>query len=452
MKKFILFALLLPVLSFAQTWEYVGGTDISHAEVKLYSITLAPDGTPYIFYNRIESDPDSTKLFVRKFVNNQWQTLPNAPFGIFHDYNCHNRIQVLDHQNVYVLFRQYTKNNASTCTRVMKFDGNQWQYMGDTLIMPEFASTNLHLLNQQPIIPYFENDSLRVLEYTSSWTQRAFPVNNTSGQTLLLSSDVQGNVIYFLLLNNGEYQIYSLEGANFQLIATIEHPLNDAIFFEVGHIRVNAQNDVFVHLYNLNTPHSYVFKASSGLTTMLGSGSLLDTKTGYSQLALDKNGLPVVAFRDQQYGNELSVMHYDGTNWNFIGHRGFTTNKRSDVQGVVVDQNNIPYVAVVKRVMFDGYVNILRLKQPISVESITPNWQLQIFPNPAQENIQVHIPASVKAEKITVYDVNGRIVYANTISENIHAVLLDVQAWKPGTYLVKVITNKEVFTQKFVKA
>lgn len=451
MKKLILVALLLPVLSFAQTWEYVGGTDISHSEVKLYSITLAPDGTPYIFYNRIDSDPDSTKLFVRKFVNNQWETLPNAPFGIFHDYNCHNRIQVLDHQNVYVLFRQYRKGGDNTCTRVMKYDGSQWSYVGDTLIMPEFASTNLHIVNQQPIIPYYENDSLRLLKYTTAWTQVAYPVANTSGQTFLLSSDVKGNTVYFLLLNNGEYQIYSLENNDFQLVATIEHPLNDAILFEIGHIRVNTQGELFTHIYNLNTPHSYVYKVSSGVVSMLGNGPLLDTKTGYAQLGIDKNGLPVVAFRDQQFGSELSVMHYDGTNWNFIGNRGFTTNKRSDVQGLVIDQNNIPYVAVIKRVMFDGYVNILRLKQPISVTSIASNEQLEVFPNPAQGYVQITIPFTVQPKNISVYDMSGRIIYTRAFSEDTQNVVMNVETWKSGTYLVKITTNKEAFIQRLVK-
>ncbi len=452
MKKLIVLFCLFPLISSAQTWELVGGADISHSEVKLYSITLAPNGTLYVFYNRIESDLDSTKLFVRKFVNNQWQTLPNAPFGIFHDYNCHNRIQIQDEQNIYILFRQSRMGVNDVCSRVMKFDGNQWSYIGDSIFMPEFANTNLLLVNQQPVLPYYEKDSLRLMVYNTTWTNIAHPIANTSGNTFLISSEVYDNKVYFLLLNNGEYQIYTWQNNTWQMEATVPHPNNDSLFFEMGNIRINSQHEIYVHLFALNTQNLFVYKVANGIVHSVGqNSSLLTSKTGYAQMNLDKSGLPVVAFCDQLYNSELSVMHYDGNTWNFIGDRGFTTNKRSDVQGLVIDQNNIPYVAVVKRVMFDGYVNIWTLKQPISVSESVPLHKMQVFPNPVKDILQVHLPINTSAKNLKIYDMQGKIVFQNASSFSTNTGV-QTELLISGTYILQITTTTgEIMYQKFVK-
>lgn len=452
MKNLLLFSLLLPFQLFAQSWDYLGGTDISHDGVKLYSMALANDGTPYVFYNKLETDTDYAKFFVRKWKNNHWETLPSPSFDINYDYNCHNRIQVIDEQNIFVLFRQYRNNSNDVCSRVMKFNGNSWNYLGDSLFMPEFANTNLLIWQQKPILPFFENNNLCFYAFNgNNWDTIAHPIANTSGQTFLISSEVNENSIYFLLLNNEEYQVYSYENNTWSLNASIAHPTNDKICFEIGQIRINANKEVFVHLYLLNTDQSYVFKVANGLTNILGNGSLLNSPTGYSQMNLDKNGLPIIAFRDYLYYSELSVMHFDGNAWNFIGDRGFTTNKRSDALGLEIDNNNIPYVATLRRVMFDGYVNVLRLKQPIATKESSFTASFSAFPNPATDFTQINMPENHYINSIYIYDMNGKVMMQKLV-ENKSQYCLSIAELSIGTYLLQVKTTQgATMHQKLVK-
>ena len=65
-----------------------------------------------------------------------------------------------------------------------------------------------------------------------------------------------------------------------------------------------------------------------------------------SLIAIDNAGKPYVAYKDQLNGNKISVMAFDGTNWNVVGNTGFS-NVASQPTSLTFDPSGTPYVSYV---------------------------------------------------------------------------------------------------------
>ena len=56
----------------------------------------------------------------------------------------------------------------------------------------------------------------------------------------------------------------------------------------------------------------------------VGSPDFSASITEYTSLAIDKNGIPYVAYGDDGDGYKATVMKYNGTNWEVVGSTGFS--------------------------------------------------------------------------------------------------------------------------------
>jgi hypothetical protein len=70
------------------------------------------------------------------------------------------------------------------------------------------------------------------------------------------------------------------------------------------------------------------------------------------------------------------------------------------------------------------------------------------YPNPG--NNMLNISTTLKNARVEVYDMNGRMVYRQEITENVTSI--NAEGWPSGAYVWKVVANgKEVETGKWVK-
>lgn len=75
----------------------------------------------------------------------------------------------------------------------------------------------------------------------------------------------------------------------------------------------------------------------------------------------------------------------------------------------------------------------------INVETENPQDKISIFPNPASESFQVNLGTRIiegEYPTITVFDLNGRIVYSK--QSNTNHIEINIESLSPGTYIVKV--------------
>ena len=72
------------------------------------------------------------------------------------------------------------------------------------------------------------------------------------------------------------------------------------------------------------------------------------TTAKYTSIAIAPNGTPILAFQDNDsiYGKRATVMSFNGTDWQPMGTRGFSPGP-ADYTNLILDKNGLPYVVYV---------------------------------------------------------------------------------------------------------
>lgn len=73
----------------------------------------------------------------------------------------------------------------------------------------------------------------------------------------------------------------------------------------------------------------------------------------------------------------------------------------------------------------------------------------KITPNPSKDKLNIRLPKESQNMILEVYDVLGKRIYKSTITQLKASV--DVSSWKTGVYLVKISSDTDTQTKRFVK-
>lgn len=76
------------------------------------------------------------------------------------------------------------------------------------------------------------------------------------------------------------------------------------------------------------------------------------------------------------------------------------------------------------------------------------NLDYSIFPNPANETVQIKFKSQPESVQLTVLDQLGKIV--DVISPNTNQVTIDISKWQSGIYYLQVTSEKQIQTKKLV--
>ena len=98
-------------------------------------------------------------------------------------------------------------------------------------------------------------------------------------------------------------------------------------------------------------------------------------------------------------------------------------------------------------------INAYRFEIAFSMESLSASEfdtaQLQLYPNPVQNEFRINTPWSGEELRVEIYNLLGqKIAHQSFTSETIQ---MDASTWSEGVYVVKVKKGKEVFTTKMIK-
>jgi len=95
-----------------------------------------------------------------------------------------------------------------------------------------------------------------------------------------------------------------------------------------------------------------------------------------------------------------------------------------------------------------SYSSILRLSLPINRNDVL------MYPNPVNDHVQVALSSDRKQVlKVMVYDLAGSLVDRRemTVYKGNNVFSIDTDKWKPGTYLVQLITPTQTIHKKLIK-
>ena len=73
----------------------------------------------------------------------------------------------------------------------------------------------------------------------------------------------------------------------------------------------------------------------------------------------------------------------------------------------------------------------------------------EMFPNPASENLTIQLPSGSKNASVVFYDYIGRMALTQKVSQTNNQI--NVQKLSSGVYIIKVLADGKIGTQKFVK-
>lgn len=77
-------------------------------------------------------------------------------------------------------------------------------------------------------------------------------------------------------------------------------------------------------------------------------------------------------------------------------------------------------------------------------ETLTNNPQTVVYPNPANEVLNINFELSTGAEKaeIAIFNTIGQVVYQNTVNAESKAMKIDVRNFEKGLYVIKIVDNQ----------
>lgn len=80
----------------------------------------------------------------------------------------------------------------------------------------------------------------------------------------------------------------------------------------------------------------------------------------------------------------------------------------------------------------------------------SPKMDMEVFPNPADEWLQVYLPSLIKNGSLMIYNMNGEIVFQSKTSSNTHFQRLNIRHLSSGIYVLKLQYDHAQLTQKVV--
>jgi hypothetical protein len=159
---------------------------------------------------------------------------------------------------------------------------------------------------------------------------------------------------------------------------------------------------------------------------------------------LDVSGLPALSLLNCHNNTPLTYLNLkNGSNETFLD---FSDNP--NLLNICVDSEQLNTVQ--NLIAQYGYPNC-QVSSTCDMGTAELAWTttLQIYPNPAKNNIQVQLQDAVVVNSVIIYDVLGRPV--QEIWPTNDKTTIDVSTLKTGTYFIKLNTDRGIANAKFVK-
>lgn len=224
----------------------------------------------------------------------------------------------------------------------------------------------------------------------------------------------------------------SLSG-NGRLVA-IGAPFNNANGLRSGHVRVYE---------NINNNWTQIGNDLDGESLENRFGSSVAFSTNREILAVGAPSLGVGS-------GYVKIFQYINSNWQQVGSTingeavfdyfggEVTLSTSGNFLGVGARDNN-------GNGNQSGHVRVFDLSSVLSVQDISKNNDIILYPNPAATELQIHLREGIILQKVIVYNSLGQKVYTTNNSSS-----LDISSLSQGTYIVELIKDHGIVSKKLI--
>ncbi len=78
------------------------------------------------------------------------------------------------------------------------------------------------------------------------------------------------------------------------------------------------------------------------------------------------------------------------------------------------------------------------------------DFSLEVFPNPAHEQVSVLVPASFRNGQLRIADLNGRVVRTLPVNPSSELNVLSVSDLSCGVYVISVMNDNDIAFKKLI--
>jgi hypothetical protein len=322
------------------TWSNVGPATFTKLKSAANAIAVDPNGNPWIIYS---DGSYSSKPYALKYDGVAWQT--EGPTGLDVAAEYASPSLAIDANNVPYLAVSNSLNKSKGS--VIKYQGSSWVNVGLPGFTPGGVSMNLKLdKNNIPYVAFADSASgyqVSVMNYTgNAWNyvgQAHFlpHVNNSpplaldaAGKPYILALNGAGNTLTVMSFDGTAWNNVGNPG----FVTPYQYGYQSLALDSAGVPYVAFQDNV--------SPFPISVMKFNGVSWVYLGGNVSDSVGRYPTITFSPTGAPYVSFMDT--GGRATVKTFDGTNWNTIGPRCFSSSAASWLT-LSLDQNGNPFVA-----------------------------------------------------------------------------------------------------------
>ena len=285
-------------------WEYVGDRAFSEPEFSVFSIKADNEGNTYVFGN----EGGTATVYKNANGSDTWEKLGDTqtPISV-----TPSSMAISSNGEVYIAFDE----NSGT-GHAMKWDGSNWQTIGEAFSGPEtkiFLDHNdtPYLLHRDAAGGYMgmahrlENNTWVPLgnglysDY-GYWHEMAFDSNNTP--FIAYTDYYAGDAVYVSKFENGTWQ-------------QVGESLGMAYYYT--EIAFDSEDNLYVANNNYSTRNIDLFHFENGAWQTVAENISGCQTEKFDMVA---NGTDIIlAFINQNESNKLSVVKFNGAAWEAVG-------------------------------------------------------------------------------------------------------------------------------------
>jgi hypothetical protein len=143
----------------------------------------------------------------------------------------------------------------------------------------------------------------------------------------------------------------------------------------------------------------------------------------------------------------FSVEYFDITSW--VLSSGTADSISYDANGNLIKDEHIVYNDTTSN-WDNKLLTVNHFHKTALAEANTVSNSINVYPNPAMDQLHVSIPASEKSTFITMYDLSGKVVYQSQLSAA-QNLTIPVSALDKGVYSLRIVSGTEVTNKLVVK-
>ncbi len=537
MKKILLLFISIMIIGFANAqWQQIED-NLANGTAKRPQVEIAEDGTVYVAYHYYSAG--TFNLYVKKYEGSNWELITDEPLASGSDYRMSLRIN--SEGELYILFvdeeissgngtgkascmkynggtsweyvgargfspadinlpdlcfdsegnpwagfkeRDADYNGGLYAVSVMKFNGDEWELVGERGIISAWSGCALRLDNND--IPYIASsegsmddiNTLRIFKYDGqNWIEPAEGAQSEQGVfgiSIRFNSENIPHVAFTEFQEGGTDDKATVKMWTGVAWEKIGHPISEGAGYYPS-IEFDNQDNLYI-LYQDYTPDG---SSAAGVKIWDGNnweyvGELheVNHRAEYTDLALDQNQQPWVAYSNQFANFTLNIYQYVNPESTYTIYFNIANSleplitlgdfvPQTATEGTATFTNipETPAPGLPYKIELDGYEtindNIIIDQDELINIDLSPNGifendniNFSIYPNPSKGLFTIKIPVLKETCQISITDIIGRVIYSDFIKNEISIV--DISDLCSGVYFLEINIENEIFTEKII--